>query len=118
MTDVTLDARALEGIERLIAPTGKQLEVVLVANSSLYALRWTDGGSLPDDYGLSGGKWTTPYLAKEDARKYLRDFWALAARREDRAERVAKQEERAARAERKAAKQETEEVFHTDETAA
>lgn len=118
MTDAILDARALEGVERLIAPTGKQLEVVAVANSALYALRWKDGGVLPDDYGLNGGKWTTPSLAMDDARKYLRDFWALAAKREDRAAREAKQEERQARAERKAAKQEPEEVFPSDEAAA
>lgn len=65
-----------DAIEKLIAPTGNVIEVVKVANSALYALRFKNGGQLPNEYNLRDGKWTSPQLAMDDARKYLRDFWA------------------------------------------
>jgi hypothetical protein len=66
-----------DAIEKLIAPTGNVIEVVKVANSALYALRYKNGGQLPDEYNLRSGKWTKPELAINDAKAYLRDFWEI-----------------------------------------
>lgn len=77
MTDALHKMQTEEAIERMIAPTGNILEVVKVANCSLYALRWKNGGALPEEHGLNGGKWTSPDKAMADGRAYLRDFWAI-----------------------------------------
>lgn len=67
-----------DAIDKLINPMGNVIEVVKIANCSLYGLRFKNGGHLPDDpYNLRTGKWTKPELAIADAQKYLRDIWKI-----------------------------------------
>ena len=49
----------------MAAVRGKKrtLQIVKVANTSLYAVKYDGGGSLPE--GLDGAMWTSPVLAQE-----------------------------------------------------
>lgn len=80
MTQVALAKIAVsDAIEQLLDPSGRTLEVVKVANSSLFALRWKEGGSLPStgEHKLDTAKWTKPDMAIEAARAYLADRWKM-----------------------------------------
>jgi len=46
----------------------KELEVVKVANTSLFALRFKGGGQLPEE--LNGSMWTSADLAEKEIQQY------------------------------------------------
>lgn len=68
-----------DAVQNMIDPSGRSLEVVRVANSALFALRWKEGGSLPDTdpHKLHQAKWTKAEFATEAARDYLRARWQM-----------------------------------------
>ena len=49
-------------------PSGKELGVFKVANSSLYCIKFTSGGQLPAELD---GKWTDAYQAQKTITAYL-----------------------------------------------
>jgi hypothetical protein len=74
MTEALSKMNVDDAIERMLTPGGKTVEVVKIANSSLYGLRFKDGGVMPQDEGVDG-YFTKPKMAEDAAKQYLRRFW-------------------------------------------
>tara|TARA_R100001086_G_scaffold250107_1_gene193961 strand:+ start:35972 stop:36223 length:252 start_codon:yes stop_codon:yes gene_type:complete len=66
-------------------PAGKQMGICKVANSSLWRIRWEEGGELPD--GLEGQRFTSADYAQKEIEAYLKRRW-------DQEEEAAKKAER------------------------
>jgi hypothetical protein len=62
-------------------PGGRTLEVVAIVNTSLYGLRFKEGGTLPAH--LDGAMFTTPDKAQEAADAYVATFKAKQAKMEE-----------------------------------
>ena len=74
MTEALSKMNIEDAIEKMITPNGKHMEVVKVSNTSLYALRFKQGGALPKDEGVDG-MFTKPEYAVNAAKDYIRKFW-------------------------------------------
>lgn len=53
-------------------PAGKQLGIAKVSNTSLFAIRWEEGGELPEELG---GRFTNQDLAQKEIEGYLKRVW-------------------------------------------
>ena len=54
-------------------PAGKQLGMAKISNSTLWRLRWEDGGELPDE--LKGLSFTATDYAQKEIEAYLKRVW-------------------------------------------